>query len=131
MRREYVEESSDASHIVATMIGGYISGAVLAASGIAGVLIPQQVARPLDIGLPTGRARAELRIAYAAFGALGVWAVIAGESALFTGIGVLWLGAAVVRLIALALDHPKADGSYWGIFAMEVGLGLLGVLASG
>jgi hypothetical protein len=126
-----VEESSDASHIVARMIGGYVSGAVLAVSGIAGVLIPRQVAAPLDIGLPTGRARAELRIAYAAFGALGVWALIAGESALFTGIGVLWLGAAGVRLITLAVDRPKADALYWAILAMEVGFGILGVLGSG
>lgn len=113
------------------MIGGFVSGAVLAVSGIAGVLVPQQVAAALDIGLPTGRAKAELRIAYAAFGALGVWAVIVGESALFTGIGVLWLGAAAVRLVTLALDRPRADASYWAIFAMEVTFGLAGVLGNG
>lgn len=113
------------------MVGGYVSGAVLAVSGIAGILLPRQVGAALDIGLPTGRASAELRVAYGAFAAIGVWAVIAGESALFAGIGFLWLGAAAVRVIALALDHPRADATYWAILAMEVAFGLAGVLGDG
>jgi hypothetical protein len=104
------------------VIGGYIASAVLAAAGLAGVAIPERVAEALDTPLPSNRARAEFRIANATFAAIGTWALIAGSQALFTGIGVLWAGAAVVRLIALPVDSPRADLSYWAYFALEVGL---------
>lgn len=112
------------------MVGGYVSSAVLAASGAAGIVIPNQIAPVLDTILSTSRAKTEFRVAYACFAAIGTWALIAGDSAVFKAIGVLWLGAAGVRIASLALDRPRTDRTYWSYLALEVAVGLAGVLGS-
>ncbi|MGH2662318.1 MAG: DUF4345 family protein [Actinomycetota bacterium] len=110
------------------MIGGYISSAFLAAAGVAGVLIPERIAPVLDTPLPSGRARAEFRIANGAFAGIGVWALIEGSAALFIGVGLAWAGAAMVRLLALALDSPRADWTYWAFLALEAGLAFVALV---
>jgi uncharacterized protein DUF4345 len=113
------------------MTGGYISSVVLAASGLAGILIPDQIAPVLDTVFASARGRSEFRIVYGALAALGGWAVAIADHELFVAIGVFWLGAAAVRLIALAVDHPRTGSTYWAFLALEMVLGLLGVLGSG
>ena len=112
------------------MIGGYVSSAILAASGLAGILIPDQIAPVLDTAFTSVRGRAELRVVYGALAAIGGWAVAVADHELFVAVGVFWLGAAGVRLLALALDRPRADSTYWAFLALEVVLGLVGVLGS-
>jgi hypothetical protein len=113
------------------LIGGYISAAVLAASGLAGVVIPHQIGPVLDTVLTPGRSKAEFRIAYGAIAAFGAFAFAAGDAEVFMAVGVFWLGAAVVRLLALALDRPRMDWTYRTFLVLEVAAGLAGVLGSG
>jgi hypothetical protein len=113
------------------VIGGYLSSAILAASGLAGILIPDQIAPVLDTTFASSRGRAEFRIVYGALAALGGWALAVADHEVFVAVGVFWLGAAAVRLLALALDRPRTGSTYWAFLALEVVLGLAGVLGSG
>jgi hypothetical protein len=110
------------------MIGGYVASAILAAAGVAGVLAPQRVGSALETNLSPARARAEFRIAYACFAALGIDACLTGSAAVFMAVGTLWLGAAFIRLVALVVDRPQADRTYWIFLALELALGCAGVL---
>jgi hypothetical protein len=112
------------------VIGGYIAGAILAVSGAAGVLIPQQIGPVIETPLSKGRATAEFRVAYGAMGGVGVWALIAGDAEVFKAVGALWFAAAAVRLVALAVDRPRPNTTYWAFLALEVGLGLVAFLGS-
>jgi len=111
--------------------GGYVASAVLAVSGLAGVVDPQRIGQALQTDLSPARARAEYRIVYGTLAALGVGALVAGSSDVFTAIGTVWLGAAAVRVLALALDRPKADLTYWAYLALELALGFAAVLENG
>jgi uncharacterized protein DUF4345 len=113
------------------VIGGYVSSSLLAASGVAGILIPDRIASVLDTTFSSTRGRAELRIVYGALAALGGCAVAAADHELFVAVGVFWLGAAAVRLLALTMDRPRAGSTYWAFLALELVLGFLGVLGSG
>jgi uncharacterized protein DUF4345 len=113
------------------MIGGYLSSVVLGASGLSGILIPDKIAPVLDTVFTSPRGRSEFRIAYGALAALGGWAVAVADHELFVAIGVFWLGAAAVRLIACAVDRPSRVWTYWAFLALEVVVGLAGVLGSG
>jgi uncharacterized protein DUF4345 len=109
------------------MIGGYIAAASLAASGAAGILLPQRIAPVLETALTPGRATAEFRILNGALAALGIWALIVGRADAFTAVGVVWLGAAAVRLLAFVMDRPRPDVTYWAFFALEAVLGAAAV----
>jgi hypothetical protein len=111
------------------MILGYVSSAILAASGLAGVIIPARIGAALQTDLSPPRAKAEFRVAYGTFVGLGIFALVAGDPTVFRAIGALWLGAAIVRLIAMAWDRPKTDWTFWAYLALEVGLGAAGLLA--
>jgi hypothetical protein len=113
------------------VIGGYVSSAILAVSGAAGILVPDQIATALDTTFTSVRGRAELRIVYGALAAMGVWALVAADREVFIAIGVFWLGAAGVRLLAFAVDRPRKVWTYWVFLALEIVVGLAGVLGSG
>ena len=113
------------------MIGGYVSSAILAASGLAGVVAPDRIGTALQTDLSPPRARAEFRVVYGTLAAVAIFALVAGDPPVFRAIGFLWLGAAVVRLLALAVDRPKADWTYWAYLGLEVLLGVAGILAKG
>lgn len=112
------------------MIGGYISSAVLAVSGLGGIVIPENVASVLATTFTSSRGRSEFRIVYGAIAALGIAALVIGEHAAFVGIGAFWLGAAVVRILVIVVDRPTLDAAYWAYLAMEIVFGLLAVLGS-
>jgi hypothetical protein len=113
------------------MIGGYVASAILAASGLAGLAMPGRVGLALQTDLATPRARAEYRVVYGCFAGVGLFALAAGDPVVFKAVGALWLGGGVVRLLALALDRPTADWTWWAFLALELTLGSLGILASG
>jgi Flp pilus assembly pilin Flp len=81
--------------------------------------------------LDTGRSKAEFRIAYGAIAAFGAYALAAGDSEVFKAVGTFWLGAAAVRLLAVALDWPRIDWTYSAFFVLEVAAALAAFLASG
>lgn len=102
-----------------------IGALVMALSGLAGLIAPARIANALSIELPDPRGRAEVRIGLGgAFFGLGLWALIAREPAAYYVVGAAWLGAAMTRLLAYQLDRPKLDGSYLGIFFLELVMGL-------
>ena len=113
------------------MIGGYVSSAILAVSGLAGVIMPERVGRAIHTDLSPPRARAEFRVAYGTLAALGAYAVVVADTLVFRAVGVVWLGAAIVRLTGLVLDRPRADWTYWAYLILEVGLGAAAVLTAG
>lgn len=106
-----------------------MSSAILAASALAGVVIPRRVGEALDTDVSPPRARAEFRIAYGAMTGVGVWGVMSGEAAAFAAVGFLWLGAAAVRVLSLVLDRPRADWTYWTYLAAEAGLATAALLS--
>jgi hypothetical protein len=111
------------------LLGGYAASAGLAASGLAGVIVPQRVGRMVHTDLAPPRARAEWRSAYACFAGLGAYALIVGSPAVFLAVGTLWLAAGAIRVLAVVLDRPQLDWTYWSFLTIELVLGTAGVLA--
>ena len=107
-----------------------ISSLAMLASGLAGVAMPDKVGTALHLPPTDGRGRAETRAGlggtYAALGCLGV---LSRSPVARRAVGVTWLGAAAARLLALQLDEPETDATYWAYLAAEIGLGLAGVTA--
>jgi hypothetical protein len=111
---------------------GTWSSASLMASGLAIAVMPRRVEPVLDVHATSARGVAETRAGLGGtFAALGGWALLRRTSDSYTAVGVTWLGAAALRLIALRQDNPKTDTTYWAFFAAELTLGAAGVLASG
>jgi len=103
---------------------GRVSSAALMASGLAGVFMPTKVAEALDLPATSGRGVAETRAGLGGtYAALGAWALVSRHPAARVAVGVTWLGAAVARLGALAVDEPETDTTYWAYLAAELGLG--------
>ena len=90
-------------------------------SGLAGVLVPGQVAEALHLPALSGRGNAEVRAGLGGtYLALGGWALFSRKPEARTAVGVTWLGAAGARLTALAVDRPETDFTYWSYLALEV-----------
>jgi hypothetical protein len=111
---------------------GAASAAALAVSGLAIAADPKRTGEALRIPATSHRGIAETRIGVGGtFAALGLWALVRGTSDAYTAVGVTWLGAAVVRVLALSVDEPETDASYWAYLAGEVTFGVAGVVAGG
>jgi hypothetical protein len=109
---------------------GRVSSAALMLSGVAGVVQPKTVASALDLTASSGRGVAETRAGLGGtYAALGAWALLSRRPAAHTAVGVMWLGAAAVRLAALVLDDPEPDATYWAYLAAELGFGAVAVVA--
>ena len=105
-----------------------VSSAALMLSGVAAVVAPERVATALQLSPTPGRGTAETRAALGGtYAALGGWALMSGNPAAQTAVGVTWLGAAVARLASLVIDRPQTDAAFWTYLAAEVGLGWLAV----
>jgi hypothetical protein len=113
------------------VIGGYVASAALAVAGVLAVLMPERTARALATTFTSTRGRAEFRIANAGFAGVGVWALIDGSRPAFIAVGALWLGAGAVRLLALALDAPRPDWTYWVYLVFEAGLAAAAIVPLG
>jgi hypothetical protein len=103
-----------------------VSAAALGASGLAGVLIPDDVGGALELRPTTPRGRAEVRAGLGGtFAALGAWALADRSPAASRAVAATWLGAGVVRLWSLTADRPRTDAAFWSYLAIELGLGSL------
>jgi hypothetical protein len=110
---------------------GVLSSAALAASGGAIAADPNRALRVLGLSPTSARGRAETRAGLGGtFAALGAWAVARQSTDAFTAVGVTWLGAAALRLVALTVDDPEADWSYWAFLAAEIAFGVSGIAAT-
>ncbi len=68
----------------------------MCASGLAGVLMPDDVGGALELKPTTPRGRTEIRAGLGgAYAALGAWALADRSSAAKRAVGFAWLGAAV------------------------------------
>jgi hypothetical protein len=107
---------------------GLISAAALGASGLAGVVMPDDFGAALDLPPNTGRGRAEIRAGLGAtYAALGTWALARRSPDAAAAVGFTWLGAGVTRLATLRVDRPRTDAVFWGSLAVEWGLGIAAV----
>jgi hypothetical protein len=105
-----------------------VSAAVLGASGLAGVLMPDAFGVALDLPPSTGRGRAEVRAGLGAtYAALGLWALARRSSDAAAAVGFTWLGAGLTRLATLRVDRPRTDTVFWGSLVLELGLGAAAV----
>ncbi|MCW2572786.1 MAG: hypothetical protein JWO88_2844 [Frankiales bacterium] len=94
-------------------------------SGIAGVVMPEKVGAALHVPASDARGVAETRAGLGGtYAALGLWALVSRSPLARRAVGVTWLGAAAARLLALRLDEPETDATYWAYLAGEVALGL-------
>ena len=106
------------------MRAGRLSSAALLASGIAGVVIPDRVMPALDLTATSARGRAEARAGLGGtYAALGLLGVLSANPMARRAVGFTWPGAAAARLLALRLDEPDTDWTYWSFLAIEVGFG--------
>jgi hypothetical protein len=93
-------------------------------SGFAGVVVPRRVADALDLTVDNSRGNAEVRAGLGGtYAALGGWALVSSRPAAETAVGVVWLGAAGVRLASLALDRPKTSWPFWAYLGAEIVFG--------
>ena len=94
--------------------------------GLAGVVMPRNVASALNLPATTGRGVAETRAGLGGtYTALGAWALVSPDPAAQVAVGVTWLGAAGARLGSLMLDRPRTDWTFWAYLAAEIGFGAL------
>ncbi len=104
----------------------------MCASGLAGVLTPDDVGAALELRPTTPRGRTEVRAGLGGtYAALGAWALADRSPAAKRAVGFTWLGAGVVRLASLVLDRPRTDPAFWAYLAVELGLGSTAVLEAG
>jgi hypothetical protein len=96
----------------------------MCASGVAGVLTPDDVGKALELSPATPRGRTEVRAGLGGtYAALGAWALADRSPAAKRAIGFTWLGAGAVRLASLAVDRPRTGAPFWAYLAVELGLG--------
>ncbi len=108
------------------MVLGLVSSAALCASGVAGVGWPGAVTDALELPASSARGRAEARAGLGGtFAALGAWALARRSAEASTAIGVVWLGAGIVRLASLRVDRPRTDAAFGGYLTVELLLGSL------
>lgn len=98
----------------------YYPAFILAASGVAGVVIPEQVAEALSTDLSDPHARAEFRVNYGALTALGVFGMVKPSRLLSGALAAYWLGGASFRLISFAWDRPDLSAPYLGYLVFEI-----------
>jgi hypothetical protein len=100
-------------------------------SGVAGVLIPTNVAAALELPATSGRAVAETRAGLGGtYAALGGWALFSRDPAVHAAVGVTWLGAAVARIGSLVVGHPRTDRAFWAYLAAELGSGSVAIASA-
>jgi len=107
---------------------GQIASAALMLSGVAGVVAPLRVGSSLGV-LATGpRGVAETRAGLGGtYAALGAWALFSRDPAAQRAVAATWLGAGIVRLATLLVDHPEPDWTFWAYLGAELGFGALSV----
>lgn len=106
-----------------------LSAASVLLYGIGAMLVPGMIAKLVHHELPDGRGKAEFRIAQAGiFIGLGLMAVLLRNTTVYQLMAGLWFGAAITRLIAIALDRPKLTSDYLGFAVMEFAFGILALI---
>jgi len=89
--------------------------------GIQALIYPRVLARGLSMDLIGNKGSAEIRIGFGGpMIALSLGALIYQLEIGFIFVGLFWLGAAIVRLIAIILDGLKIDRRYGLYFSIEV-----------
>lgn len=110
---------------------GRLSSTALLASGIAGVIAPNEVAKALHLVPVSERGVAEVRAGVGGtYAALGLWAMLSRSPNAQRAVGITWLGAALARIASLKLDRPETDRTYWAYLAAEVTLGTLALFTA-
>lgn len=92
--------------------------------GVFGLFWPATVARMVSISPDGERGISEIRATYGGlFLAIGIFATLAQDGAVFRGLGVAWIGAAAARSFSYVRDHSRS-GANLGAIAMEGAIGL-------
>lgn len=96
--------------------------------GLFGAFKPLIVAKFVGV-IPDGkRGVEEIRATYGGlFIGLGLYALLAQKTAVFTVVGIGWLGAAIIRLLSIIFDKSRELKNLVGV-AFEAIIGLLLVI---
>ena len=94
--------------------------------GLWSIAQPESMAKTMGFSLHGRRGRAEFRIGLGGcFVGLTAYALYLRSADVFAAIAALWLGAAAVRVLALALDRPPFNVSYVVVLLFELAMGWL------
>lgn len=111
-----------------TTILDVIGTGILLFYGVATVLFPKWVAPYIYQTLETPRGVAEFRVIHGGFVLMGIYALVLNQPAMYTMVGLGWLGAAGARLLATVLDRPSLNATYIISFIFELAFGIMMVL---
>src|SRR5215468_4998595 len=93
--------------------------------GIASLLAPHRIALFIAQILDSSRGVAEFRILNGGFMiGLSLAALLANQPVGYAVLGIGWLGAAASRLIAMVVDRPPLNASFFAYLVAEVVLGM-------
>ncbi len=95
------------------------------AFGVYAVGKPRAAALFAGLGIVSPKGVAEIRITFGMLSlALGAAPLLLNQQAAYQTVGIVFLGALVMRLAAVLLDRPRLDRGYIisGIFELVVGL---------
>jgi hypothetical protein len=110
---------------------GRLSSAALMLSGVAGVVMPERVVSALQLTPISSRGIGETRAGLGGpYAALGGFALFNRRQTAVAAVGAAWLGAAVARLVSLAIDRPRTDRAFWAYLTAEVGFGAMALIAA-
>ena len=110
---------------------GRVSSAALMMSGVAGVVMPERVVSALQLAPTSSRGIAETRAGLGGtYASLGGFALVSRRRTADAAVGAAWLGAALARLVSLAIDRPRTDSAFWAYLAAEVGFGAMALVAA-
>ena len=85
---------------------------------------PERVAKMVGFSLHGRAGRAEFRVAFGGlFLGLAGYALYLRNDPVFTAMGAMWLGAAVIRIVAMALDRPPFNAGFVAVLLFETAMG--------
>jgi len=108
----------DILHIIGTLsLLGYAIGSLF---------LPHVVAKLIAQNLDSPRGIAEFRIVNGGyFAGLSIFALVVNQPLVYAALGIGWLGAAAVRVLALALDRPRLEPLYFALLTFEIVMGII------
>jgi hypothetical protein len=103
-----------------------LGAAITLLLGLWSIWRPEPTAKAIGFSLHGRRGRAEFRIGFGGFFlGLAGYALYLRNDSVFMAMGAMWLGAAVIRVLALLIDRPPFNVSYLGVLLFESAMGAM------
>lgn len=112
-------------HMPLEQFSNVVACLALIAFGVYAILRPVEAAAIAHLKPDDAISTAEIRISFGGLsGLMGVAPLILGEPVAYQVVGIVFLGAFILRLITMVVDHPEPERMFVisGIFELVVGL---------